>query len=297
MTLSDGPFQRRVFALADGQLFGLTQHDAVRGDDRFDPARVGLDHVGFGCSDRGRGGRVARPPRRGGHRAQRDRRGRLRAGALGQGPGRQRARVLHARGLTHRHRGAARERRRVLGQRAHPDQPGGHPLEHREPLRGAGSAAACAWSASSSAVSDASSGATTRRCARSCSVWVTTVGNVRRRCTDDAAFATAVGVLGPQRPGKRPARGDRVLDREVDADPADRRHRVRRVAEAEQPGRRPLPQPVERDLEQLDLVPGGDRVEPVRHPRVHAADRSRSPWIVPARSRASVPFPMISAHW
>lgn len=51
MTLSDGPFQRRVFALADGQLFGLTQHDAARGGDRFDPARVGLDHVGFGCSD------------------------------------------------------------------------------------------------------------------------------------------------------------------------------------------------------------------------------------------------------
>ncbi len=51
MTLSDGPFQRRVFALADGQLFGLTQHDTARSDDRFDPVRVGLDHVGFGCSD------------------------------------------------------------------------------------------------------------------------------------------------------------------------------------------------------------------------------------------------------
>ena len=51
MTLSDGPFRRRVFALADGQLFGLTQHDGVRGEDRFDPTRVGLDHVGFGCAD------------------------------------------------------------------------------------------------------------------------------------------------------------------------------------------------------------------------------------------------------
>ncbi|NYD38975.1 VOC family protein [Actinomycetospora corticicola] len=51
MTLSDGPFRRRVFALADGQLFGLTQHDGVSSDDRFDPARVGLDHVGFGCAD------------------------------------------------------------------------------------------------------------------------------------------------------------------------------------------------------------------------------------------------------
>ena len=51
MTLSDGPFRRRVFALSDGQLFGLTQHEAVASDDRFDPARVGLDHVGFGCAD------------------------------------------------------------------------------------------------------------------------------------------------------------------------------------------------------------------------------------------------------
>jgi catechol-2,3-dioxygenase len=51
MTLADGPFRRRVFALADGQLFGLTQHDTVSGDDRFDPVRVGLDHVGFGCAD------------------------------------------------------------------------------------------------------------------------------------------------------------------------------------------------------------------------------------------------------
>lgn len=51
MTLADGPFRRRVFALADGQLFGLTQHDAARGEDRFDPVRVGLDHVGFGCAD------------------------------------------------------------------------------------------------------------------------------------------------------------------------------------------------------------------------------------------------------
>lgn len=51
MTLADGPFRRRVFALADGQLFGLTQHEATQTDDRFDPARVGLDHVGFACSD------------------------------------------------------------------------------------------------------------------------------------------------------------------------------------------------------------------------------------------------------
>ena len=51
MTHSDGPFNRRVFALPGGQLFGLTQHDAVHGVP-FDPTRVGLDHVGFTCTDR-----------------------------------------------------------------------------------------------------------------------------------------------------------------------------------------------------------------------------------------------------
>lgn len=52
MTLTDGPFHRRVFALAGGQLFGLTQHDTARSGTRFDPATPGLDHVGFTCADR-----------------------------------------------------------------------------------------------------------------------------------------------------------------------------------------------------------------------------------------------------
>ena len=51
MALSDGPFERRVFALPGGQLLGITQHDA--GDDAgFDPRRAGLDHLGFTCADR-----------------------------------------------------------------------------------------------------------------------------------------------------------------------------------------------------------------------------------------------------
>lgn len=52
MSLNDGPFQRRVFALADGQLFGITAHDAARSGDRFDVVAPGLDHVGFACADR-----------------------------------------------------------------------------------------------------------------------------------------------------------------------------------------------------------------------------------------------------
>lgn len=52
MTLADGPFERKVFALAGGQLFGLTAHETARPGDRFDVAAPGLDHVGFACPDR-----------------------------------------------------------------------------------------------------------------------------------------------------------------------------------------------------------------------------------------------------
>ncbi|OLM20302.1 MULTISPECIES: VOC family protein [unclassified Pseudonocardia] len=52
MTLSDGPFHRRVFALPSGQLLGLTRHDDVDGGDSFSPSRPGMDHVGFGVGDR-----------------------------------------------------------------------------------------------------------------------------------------------------------------------------------------------------------------------------------------------------
>ena len=52
MTLSDGPFHRRVFALPSGQLLGLTRHDSVYTGDAFAPDRPGMDHVGFGVADR-----------------------------------------------------------------------------------------------------------------------------------------------------------------------------------------------------------------------------------------------------
>ena len=52
MTLTDGPFERKVFALAGGQLFGLTEHEGAHPDARFDVVAPGLDHVGFACADR-----------------------------------------------------------------------------------------------------------------------------------------------------------------------------------------------------------------------------------------------------
>ncbi|MEQ3548896.1 VOC family protein [Pseudonocardia nematodicida] len=52
MTMTDGPFRRRVFALPSGQLLGLTRHDAVDAGAAFDASAPGMDHVGFGVSDR-----------------------------------------------------------------------------------------------------------------------------------------------------------------------------------------------------------------------------------------------------
>jgi hypothetical protein len=45
--------------------------------------------------------------------------------------------------------------------------------------------------------------------------------------------------------------GDRVLHRQIDPDPADRRHRVRRVADAQQPGPPPSRQPVDATVSNL----------------------------------------------
>jgi hypothetical protein len=49
--------------------------------------------------------------------------------------------------------------------------------------------------------------------------------------------------------------GDRILNGEVDADASDRRHRVRRIADAQQPGPVPLRQPIDLHGQQLHVSP------------------------------------------
>lgn len=49
---TDAGFQHLVWALPNGTLFGIHQHDRGGADDAFTEFRVGLDHVGFGCADR-----------------------------------------------------------------------------------------------------------------------------------------------------------------------------------------------------------------------------------------------------
>ncbi|MGW6032757.1 VOC family protein [Gordonia terrae] len=45
-----GTFHHTVFELAGGMLFGLHAHTGNVADQRFDERAVGLDHVGFACT-------------------------------------------------------------------------------------------------------------------------------------------------------------------------------------------------------------------------------------------------------
>jgi len=45
-------FRHLVWALDNGTLFGIHQHDRAAGDGGFSEFSVGLDHVGFGCANR-----------------------------------------------------------------------------------------------------------------------------------------------------------------------------------------------------------------------------------------------------
>jgi catechol-2,3-dioxygenase len=45
-------FRHLVWALDNGTLFGIHQHDRAADDEPFTEFRLGLDHVGFGCESR-----------------------------------------------------------------------------------------------------------------------------------------------------------------------------------------------------------------------------------------------------
>ena len=73
-------------------------------------------------------------------------------------------------------------------------------------------------------------GETIRFCTNTCNRWVRIVGGSRRRCT--ASRSSAETDAGAQFRDQDVGGGDGVLDREVHADAADRRHRMRRVPDA-----------------------------------------------------------------
>jgi catechol-2,3-dioxygenase len=49
---TDAGYRHVVWALDNGTLFGIHQHDRSLEGSRFTEFRAGLDHVGFGCADR-----------------------------------------------------------------------------------------------------------------------------------------------------------------------------------------------------------------------------------------------------
>jgi glyoxylase I family protein len=50
---TDPDFHHTVYMVGNGMLFGLHQHATPAPDEMFSEYRVGLDHVAFGCADRG----------------------------------------------------------------------------------------------------------------------------------------------------------------------------------------------------------------------------------------------------
>jgi glyoxylase I family protein len=50
---TDPDFHHTVYMIGNGTLIGLHQHDAPAPDESFSEYRVGLDHVSFGCTNRG----------------------------------------------------------------------------------------------------------------------------------------------------------------------------------------------------------------------------------------------------
>ena len=116
-------------------------------------------------------------------------------------------------------------------------------------------------------------------CTTTCIRCVIRTGNSRRRRT--ASSSSSGGHPFASFDGQQVGGRDRVLHREVDADAADRRHRMRGVADAQQPRPRPALQPVDRDRQQLDVVPAlhvsEPRFEDRRHPRDVVEQRRQSP--------------------
>ena len=137
----------------------------------------------------------------------------------------------------------------MLAPDAEADQPRRDSPQHREALeqpqrqRHLGRAPPCAARAASD----------TRSCTAFCAAWMTRVGKhppLLHLLSSGSTFSPRGERAGEDVRGR-----DRVLDGQVDADPADRRHGVRGVADREQAGPPPACQPVERHRQQFDLIP------------------------------------------
>ena len=112
-------------------------------------------------------------------------------------------------------------------------------------------------------------------------------GRGLRLCSDDDGVAT-------KRLGEDIGRGDSILDGEVDADTADRRHGVGGVADAEEAGAVPGPQSIDPHGQELDVVPVaqlGDAVAQERRDRGDLCGTGGRP-----RISSMPPLAMTNAH-
>ena len=96
-----------------------------------------------------------------------------------------------------------------------------------------------------------SSGWTTLLWAATWNFWVMRVGNSRRFWTCRSALDSNVAFCATQYRSKNVCGGDGVLNGEIDADAADRRHGVRAIADAQQAGTRPFAQAIDANAERL----------------------------------------------
>jgi hypothetical protein len=93
-----------------------------------------------------------------------------------------------------------------------------------------------------------------------------------------ARQVAAADVTAAQRRGEESGRRRSVCDSEVDPDSAHRRHRVRRVPDAQQSLAVPARHPVETNGKQLDVIPrshGVDAIGKLGSARSHALSKAR----------------------
>ena len=148
--------------------------------------------------------------------------------------------------------------------------------QSRTRRRGAGSGPRPARTAGPTA----STGRRIRRCASRCPAWISAVGHHRRSCTrrsTDTGTDPSARSAGAR---IRAAATASCTARLIPTPPTGR-HRVRGVTDQQQPVGVPAAQPVQAHVEQLDVVERGERVDPVRDPRLQrrraAAGTRRSP--------------------
>ena len=104
----------------------------------------------------------------------------------------------------------------------------------------------------------------------SCSHCVKLTDRMRRSWTACRSSFRYLAVA--ERAGEQVGRGNRVLHGDIDAHTADRRHRVRSIADADQPGPPPFSQSVDTDAEELDAIPALQFGDAIGQQRRHFDD-------------------------